>query len=114
MKVSDYKYICGIGIILITGVSHIIFFDNNEKYDVYLYYSHKRYLTNILYDISVLTEFTVLSLFAIKLNRRIFRPLFIFSLLQWISYFLVYRQAWTLLGLPILIMLYYYEFRLKK
>jgi len=114
MKKSDYKYIYGIGCILITGMLHILFFNNNDKYDVYLFYNHKRYLTNILYDISILTEFTVLTGFAIKLNKAIWRPLFFFSLLQWISYFLVYRQSWTLLGLPILIMLYYYEFRIKK
>lgn len=114
MKKSDYKYIYGIGLVLITGMMHVIYFDSDEKYDVYLYYNHKRYLTNILYDISVLTQFTVLSFFTIKINKKIFRPLFFFSLLQWISYFLVYRQSWTLIGLPILITLYYYEFRVKK
>ena len=93
---------------------HIVFFNNNEKYDVYLFYSHKRYLTNIFYDISVLTEFSVLTSFAIKLNKKIWRPMYYFSIMQWVAYFLVYRQMWTLLALPILILLYYYEFRVKK
>jgi len=111
---SDIKYFVGVALILITGILHIAFFDNNDKYDVYLLYSNQRYLTNILYDISVLTEFSVLTYFLVNLNKKWFRPLFIFSLLQWISYFLVYRQSWTLIGLPLLIILYYYEFRVKK
>lgn len=114
MSNKDWKYIYGIALILITGMLHIIFFSNDNKYDVYLFYNHKRYLTNILYDISVLTEFSVLTYFAINLNRRIWRPIFIFSLLQWGAYFLVYRQMWTLLTLPMLIIMYYYEYRAKK
>lgn len=114
MKKSHFKYIIGIALILISGAMHIIFFDNDEKYDVYLYYDHERYLTNILYDVSVLTEFSVLTYFCIALSKRVWRPIFIFSIMQWFFYFAVYRQMWTLIGLPILTILYYYEFRTKR
>ena len=90
---------------LVIGGLHIVFFDNNEKYDVYLYYNHKRYLTNILYDISVLFDFSLLTYWAIKLDRNVFEPLFIMSLLAWITYFLNYNQALSLFLIPIYIVL---------
>ena len=95
---------------LVIGGLHIVFFDNNEKYDVYLYYNHKRYLTNILYDISVLFDFSLLAYWAIKLDRVVFKPLFIMSLLSWITYFLNYNQVFSLLLIPtyiVLAILYY-------
>lgn len=95
---------------IVIGGLHIAFFENNDKYDVYYYYDHERYLTNILYDISVLFDFSLLTYWAIKLDRVVFKPLFIISLLTWISYFVNYNQLGSLLLIPtylVLARLYY-------
>lgn len=89
---------------------HNLFYDNNERYDVYLLYEHTRYLTNILYDIGNLFSYSILTYFLIRLNRKIFTPLFITSLFTWISYFTFYNQASSLLLIPIyLILVVYYN-----
>lgn len=95
---------------LVIGGLHIAFFENNDKYDVYLFYDKKRYLTNILYDISVLFDFSLLTYWAIKLDRIVFKPLFRMSLLSWLTYFINYNQALSLLLIPtylVLSRLYY-------
>lgn len=102
---SDLKFYIGIGMILLIGSLHIVFFDNDSKYDVYLFYDHKRYLTNILYDISTLFDFTILSYFLSLYNRKIFRPLFFLSIMFWFSYFIFYNQIGTLLLIPIYVIM---------
>lgn len=110
MSKARLKYYIGIIAVFVIGALHVLFFDNNSKYDVYLLYDHKRYLTNILYDISVLFDFSVLTYFLIKLDRVVFKPLFIISILAWISYFINYNQITSLLLIPaylVLSRLYY-------
>lgn len=101
MKKSNLKYVKGIVLIIIIDALHNIFFKNNDKYDVYWFYNHKRFLTNILFDISNLFKFSILTYWLISINKRIFKPLFYLSLLVWVSYFLTYNQITSLLVLPI-------------
>lgn len=105
MKRSNIKYYVGIILLFAVDCLHNIFFQNNDKYDVYLFYDHQRYLTNILYDISHLFKFSVLTYFLINLNRRIFTPLFITSIFIWVSYFTFYNQKTSALIIPIYVAL---------
>ena len=102
---SNLKYYIGIIAIIIIDSLHNVFFENNDKFDVYLMYGHERFLTNILYDISNLFKFSILTYWLISLNRTIFRPLFILSLFTWISYFVFYNQLASLFLIPIYILL---------
>ena len=81
MKQSYLKYYIGIALMLLVDSLHNIFFENNDKYDVYLFYDHKRYLTNILYDISHLFKFSLLTYWLVSISEKVFMPLFILSLL---------------------------------
>ena len=101
MKKSNLKYYIGIIIMLLIEVAHVVFFDNNDKYDVYLFYPHERYLTNIMFDISVLFKFSILTYWLITLNRKIFKPFFLMSLCTWLSYFTFYNQSTSLLLVPL-------------
>ena len=103
MNKSNLKYYIGIILILVIDSLHRLFFNNNEKIDVYLFYNHERYLTNILYDISNLFKFSILTYWLIGVNKRIFAPLFITSLFIWISYFTFYNQKSSVLITPIYI-----------
>ena len=98
MNKSNLKYYIGIITILIVDSLHILFFDNNSKIDVYIFYNHERYLTNILYDISNLLKFSILTFWLIRLNRKIFTPLFI-----WLSYFTFYNQKSSMFIIPLYI-----------
>ena len=101
MKASNLKYYIGIILMIAMSSLHVIFFDNNDRYDVYMFYNHDRYLTNILYDIGVLFKFTVLTYWLIKLNKRLFKPLFLSSLFSWLFYFTFYSQLISLLIIPL-------------
>ena len=103
MKKSNLKYYIGIFFIIFIDSLHNIFFKNNDKFDIYLFYNHSRYLTNILYDISNLFKFSILTYWLININRRIFTPLFILSIGVWISYFTFYNQITSLLLIPLYI-----------
>ena len=105
MKRSNLKYNIGIIFIIIFDSLHTIFFDNNDKYDVYLFYDHERYLTNIFYDISNLFKFSILTYFLSHYNKVVFRPLFALSLIIWILYFVNYNQMGNLVLIPIYILL---------
>lgn len=101
MNKSNLKYYIGIILIIFVDSLHRLFFDNDSEFDVYLCYNHKRYFTNILYDISNLFKFSILTFWLIRVNRKIFTPLFITSLFMWISYFTFYNQKSSLLIIPI-------------
>ena len=101
MNKSSLKYYIGIIIILVVDSLHKLFFENDSRIDVYLLYNHERYLTNILYDISNLFKFSILTYWLIKVNRRVFTPLFITSLFIWLSYFTFYNQKSSILIIPI-------------
>ena len=101
MNKSNLKYYIGIIIILVMDSLHRLFFDNNDKMDVYLFYNHERYITNILYDISNFFKFSILTYWLIRVNKRIFTPLFITSLFIWISYFTFYNQKSSVIITPI-------------
>ena len=103
MNTSDLKYYIGISAIFLIDSLHVIFFENNDRIDVYLFYDHERYLTNILYDISNLFKFSILTYWLISLNRNIFKPLFILSVALWFSYFIFYNQITSLILIPIYI-----------
>lgn len=105
MKVSDFKYYIGIILIIVLDSLHSVFYDNWNKYDVYLFFNHKRYLTNILYDISNLFKFSLLTYFLTSYNRRVFKPLFILSIFIWFFYFINYNQLGYLLLVPIYLVL---------
>ena len=101
MTKEELKYYIGIGLIIIVGSLHVWFFENNDKYDVYLFYDKKRYLTNILYDISILFQASLLTYWLSKYKRKVFRPLYIVSLLSWVTYFTFYNQMASLILIPI-------------
>ena len=107
MNKSNLKYYIGIILILFMDSLHSILFNNNDKYDIYVFYNHSRFLTNILYDISNLVRFSIITYFLIKLNKTVFRPLFILSLFCWLSYFLVYNQIYGLALIPIYLIIVY-------
>lgn len=115
MNKVNLKYYVGIIAIFLVDSLHVLYFSNNDKFDVYLYYNHERYLTNILYDISNLFKFSLLTYWLISVNRKIFTPLFITSLFIWISYFFFYNQKSSLLIMPIyLILLFIYNKNMFK
>lgn len=97
---GDKKYYIGICLLIVTNSLHVLFFENNSRYDVYLFYEHERYLTNILYDVSTLLTFTVLSYWLSGFKKAIFQPLFITSMLSWAFYFTVYWQKASLFLIP--------------
>lgn len=105
MKPSNFKFYIGIICMFFIGSLHTLFFDYDYKYDIYLLYDHKRYLTNILYDISTLFDFTILTYFLSTYNKRVFKPLFILSILTWGSYFVFYNQIGSLILIPIYLIL---------
>ena len=108
-----FKYISCILLIFIVNSLHVIFFENNDKYDVYVFYDHSRYLTNILYDVSVLFQFIIFTYLLQDLKRNIFKPLFIVGLLSVPSYFLFYHQISSLFVIPIYLILTIYYNRNK-
>ena len=101
MKKENLKYYVGIILILLIGSLHNIFFESDKKYDVYLFYNHSRYLTNILFDISNLFNFSILTYWLIPVNDKIFKPLFYMSICVWISYFITYNQITGLFITPL-------------
>lgn len=110
MKQSNFKYYIGISVIFLIDSLQSILFNNNDKFDVFLFYNHDRYLTNIIYDIGNMFTFSVLTYFLINLNRKIFKPLFIVSIFWWLSYFTFYHQLSSLLLIPIyLVLVVYYN-----
>lgn len=98
--ISDLKYYLGILAILLVNSLHVIYFNNDNKYDIYLFYNHERYLTNILYDVGVLVTLTILSRFLCNFKRNIFKPLYYTFLFSWLMYFLFYWQMASLFIIP--------------
>lgn len=100
MLASNVKYYVGILLIIIVDSLHKLYFNNNDRFDVYLFYDHSRYFTNILYDISNLFKITVLTYFLSRFNKNVFEPFFILSLLGWVSYFIFYNQYGGIILVP--------------
>jgi len=100
VKKTNLKYYIGIIIIFLIDSLPRIIFNNNDKYDIYLFYDHSRYLTNILFDISGLLKFSILTFWLIDLRKNIFTPLFLLSIYVWISYFLFYNQIGSIISIP--------------
>lgn len=94
------RYYLGVFTVLIACSLHVVFFENNDKYDVYLFYNHSRYLTNILYDVGNIYSANVLTYFLCKYKRIIFVPLFYTTLALWVTYFLFYNQFASLIIVP--------------
>lgn len=97
---SSLKYYFAIASILFVNSLHIIFFTNDEMYDVYFFYDHKRYFTNILYDIGIIYSSNILTYILIKYKRLIFLPIFYTTLAMWVTYFLFYHQLASLILIP--------------
>lgn len=107
---QDLKYYLGIIIMLLLASLHVITFPNNDKYDIYLFYDYPqggRYLTNILYDISVLFKTSILTYWLSRFKKKIFKPLFITSIAWWVTYFLFYNQIASLILIPLYLCLMY-------
>jgi hypothetical protein len=109
MKRTNLKYYIGIALVIVVGSLHLMFFENDSKLDVYLFYNHPRYLTNILYDISNLFNFSLLTYWLSRTNRRVFMPLFYLSLFAWVSYFMTYHQITSLLTIPLYGVIVYFH-----
>lgn len=115
MKKTNLKYY--IGIIIIFAIDSIprIIFENNDKYDVYLWYDHSRYLTNILFDISGLLKFSILTYWLIGFKKHIFTPLFLLSIYIWLLYFICYNQIGSIVSIPLyIITIFIYNKFFKK
>lgn len=104
---QELKYYIGIGIIMFLATLHVLTFPNNNQYDVYLFYDHPRYLTNIIYDISVLFKTSILTYWLSRFKKKIFKPLFITSIAWWGTYFLFYNQMASLILIPLYLCLVY-------
>ncbi len=105
---KNLKYYIGIALIILVDSLHNIYFYDPRKYDIYFFYDHARFLDNILFDISRMFSFSLLSYWLIRMNRRIFEPFFILSLLIWVSYFTYYNQKTSLLLIPLYVILVIY------
>jgi hypothetical protein len=101
MKKTNLKYYIGIIIIFTIDSLPRIIFENNDKYDIYLFYNHSRYLTNILFDISGLLKFSLLTFWLIRFKKHIFVPLFLLSIYIWLSYFIFYNQIGSIISIPL-------------
>ena len=99
--ISNYnnsgKYYAAIVSVLLVSSLHVIFFENNDKYDVYLFYNHERFLTNILYDIGNIYAANVFTYILTKYKKQIFTPIFYTTLAMWATYFLFYHQLASLI-----------------
>lgn len=100
---NKYKTDLIIGILLILSTIHVIFFNSDVKYDVYLYYEHDRFLSNIIRDCAIYLIFTILLGIICKYDKK-FIPLFVYSLIQIICYFIFYNQMEALIAIPIYIL----------
>jgi len=105
MKPSSLKYYIGIGLIIIIDSLHNIYFYDDRKFDIYLFYDHSRFLDNILFDISNMFKFSILTYWLIKINRKVFKPLFYLSIGVWFMYFTFYNQKEGLMLIPIYILI---------
>lgn len=120
MNSTNGKYIIGIILILLIDSLHNIYFNDDRQLDVFLFFDYEngggRYIDNILLDVSSMFKFSILSYFLIRLNKRIFKPLFILSLGVWVSYFTFYNQISSLFLIPLygLVVIYYNRNYLKK
>jgi hypothetical protein len=115
VKKSDLKYYIGIIFIFIIDSLPRFIFENNDKYDIYLFYNHSRYLTNILFDISNLFKFSLLTFWLIRFKKQIFVPLFLLSIYIWLSYFIFYNQIGSIISIPLYILtIIIYNKRYKK
>lgn len=97
-------------LILIMFVPYILnifvtyFYYHEYKADIYIFYEHSRYLDNIFYDIHKLLV-TSLMTFIISKMQKVAMPFFLISILDWILYFLFYKQSASLIEIPILVIL---------
>lgn len=100
IKTPRFKLFISLWSVILVNCLHIIYFDNNDKYDVYLFYDHSRYLTNILLDIGVLYAAIVFSYHLSRYRRVVFLPVFYLCIGSAIMYFLTYRQLASLMIIP--------------
>ena len=103
MRVRDVKILIVCLLPVLTGLFITLFFYSDAKADVYLFYDHARYLDNIFYDITNMLTVSIFTYYASKWKKNIFTPFFIVSLMDWLLYFTVYKQAVSLITIPILI-----------
>lgn len=96
-----------------SGLMVDVFFNQDTKADVYLFYDHERFLDNIFYDISNLLYFVVSSYILSKYNK-LFQPFFIISLVNVALYFIVYKQNIALIEYPILLILMTWRIRRSR
>ena len=115
MNTKPINYYIGISILFLIGGLHSYLYDNFDKYDVFLFFEYKRYLSTIVYDVYGMTVFSMFSFWLIKLNKAVFTPLFIISLITWVLYFLFFNQHSELIVTPVyIILLIYYNWKYEK
>lgn len=120
MNSTNKKYWIGIIAIILVDSLHNIYFNDDRQLDLFLFYDYPngegRYIDNILYDVSNMFKFSVLTYFLININKRIFKPFFILSLGVWVSYFTFYNQISSLFLVPLygVLVLLYNRKSLKK
>lgn len=93
------KHFLVLSVVLVNSL-HVIFFNNKEMYDVYLFYEHPRHLTNILLDIGCIYAANVFTYLLMQKERSMYLPVFYTTLLIWPFYFTVYRQGASLFLIP--------------
>lgn len=96
-RLKLYLSLCSV--VLVNSL-HILFFNNNDKYDIYLFYDHSRYLTNILVDVGNLYAAIIFSYHLSKYKRVVFLPVFYSCILSSVMYFVNYRQLASLIIIP--------------
>ncbi len=94
-----------LALFIILDTSHIIFYNSDLRYDIYLFYDYKggRYLCNIIYDLAVFFGFAALFYILWQRVSKIYLAFFIWWLFNIIGYFLFYAQMINLIGLPLLL-----------
>lgn len=105
MRKDNTQYHYGVNLMIVLHSLPIIFYWCDARFDVYMFYDHTRYLTNILSDIAYMADSVILTYWLSKFKRSIFRPLFIVSVASVILYFTFYKQMASLILIPLYVWL---------
>lgn len=82
---------------------HILFYDSDLKFDIYIFEDHQRYLCNIVLDICTFFGFAVLFLILWLEVSKYYLAFFIWWVCNIVGYFLFYAQKINLVTLLVLI-----------
>ena len=90
-----------------------IIYGKGIKLDLFFFYEHERYLTNILHEVSLWIGLLAVSILSIYESRKEYRVLIgkftaIWVLIELLDYFLFYRQLLSIIKVPAMAIIYVY------